>query len=76
MSRLLSLRTWLGIVSAVISGVVFIVVMDIGEPEFPANVVADLPDFMMLYLAAGALVTSAYFAAGACVRRLRRVRGG
>lgn len=74
MLRVLALRTWLGILSAVISGVVFIVVVDIGEPEFPANFVADLPDFLMLYLAGGALVALVYFAGKAGIQGIRGPR--
>lgn len=74
MLLVLSLRAWLGILSAVISGVVFIVVVDIGEAEFPANFVADLPDFLMLYLAGGALVALVYFAGKAGIKGIRGPR--
>ena len=72
--RVLSLRTSLGILSAVIAGVAFIVAVDIGESEFPANVVADLPDFLMLYLAGGALVALVYFAGKAGIQGMRSPR--
>jgi len=74
MLLVLSLRPWLGILSAVISGVAFIVVVDIGEPEFPANLVADLPDFLMLYLVGGALVALMYFAGKAGIKAIRGPR--
>lgn len=74
MLRVLSLRIWLAILSAVISGVAFIVIVDIGEPEFPANFVADLPDFLMLYLAGGALVALVYVAGKAGIKGIRGPR--
>ena len=67
---LLSLRIWLGTLSAVLAGVLFFAFI---ANDLPAEAFAGLPDFLVLYLGSGAVLLLAYIGAKQGIKLIRRV---
>ena len=66
---LLSLRIWLGTLSAVLAGVLFFAFI---VNDLPAEALAGLPGFLVLYLSSGAVLLLAYTGAKQGIKLIRR----